>query len=277
MDELYFAVSFNVRPVSGVEILIAELSYLGFEMFEENESGLIAYIKDSDFSEHLFTKVRILSSKEFKIHYSISIVQNKNWNEKWEKNFTSVEIGQNCIIRAPFHKPSKKEYDIIIKPEMSFGTGHHETTQLMIEYLLEQNLENKSVCDVGCGTGILSIMSEKRGAKLIDAIDLNINSFRNTLENIKRNNCCKVKTIHSSSEALIGNFYDMILSNITLNNLKDNFESFNKISNHKTTLILSGFYKNDLKNINKLLNNFGFIFSDFKSRNNWVASKYYCK
>ena len=275
MDELYLTVSFNVRPISGVEILIAELSYLGFEMFEESEFGLKAYIKDSDFSENIFDKVRILSSKEFKIDYKISKVQNRNWNEKWEKNFDPVEIGENCTIRAPFHKPSKKEYDIIIKPEMSFGTGHHETTQLMIEYLLEQNLENKSVCDVGCGTGILSIISEKRGAKLVDAIDININCYHNTLENIKRNNCCKIKTIHSTSETLIGNFYEMILSNITLNNLKNNFENFNKISNDKTTLILSGFYKNDLEEVNEEVNNFGFIFSDFKSRNNWVASRYY--
>tara|TARA_Y100000814_G_scaffold120368_1_gene86242 strand:- start:45 stop:878 length:834 start_codon:yes stop_codon:yes gene_type:complete len=277
MDELYLTVSFNVRPISGVEILIAELSYLGFEMFEENESGLIAYIKDSDFSENLFDKVRILSSKEFKIDYKISKVQNRNWNEKWEKNFDPVEIGQNCIIRAPFHNPFKKEYDIIIKPEMSFGTGHHETTQLMIEYLLEQNLEDKSICDIGCGTGILSIISEKRGSKSVDAIDININCYHNTLENIKRNNCCKIKTIHSSSDTLIGNFYDMILSNITLNNLKNNFENFNKISNNKTTLILSGFYENDLENVNEVLNNYGFIFSDYKSRNNWVASRYYHK
>ena len=275
MDELYLAVSFNVRPVSGVEILIAELSFLGFEMFEENQSGLIAYIKESDFSENIFDKVRILSSKEFKIHYKISKVENKNWNEKWEKNFDPAEIGQNCTIRAPFHKPSKKEYDIIIKPEMSFGTGHHETTQLMIEYLLEQNLEDKSVCDIGCGTGILSIVSEKRGAKLVDAIDINIICINNTLENIKRNNCCNIKTIHSTSKTLIGNFYEMILSNITLNNLKNNFENFNKISNNKSILILSGFYKNDLEEVNEELNNFGFIFSDFKSRNNWVASRYY--
>ena len=246
-------------------------------MFEENQAGLIAYIKDSDFSENLFDKVRILSSKEFKIDYKISKVQNRNWNEKWEKNFDPVEIGQNCIIRAPFHNPSKKEYDIIIKPEMSFGTGHHETTQLMIEYLLEQNLEDKSICDIGCGTGILSIISEKRGAKLVDAIDININSYHNTLENIKRNNCCKIKTTHSSSEILIGNLYDMILSNITLNNLKGNFKNFKKISNNKTTLILSGFYENDLENVSEVLDNYGFIFSDYKSRNNWVASRYYHK
>ncbi len=277
MDELYLAISFNVRPISGVEILIAELSYLEFEMFEENQSGLIAYIKESDFSDNIFDKVRILSSNEFKIDYEISKVQNKNWNEKWEKNFNPVEIGQNCTIRAPFHNPSKKIYDIIIKPEMSFGTGHHETTQLMIEYLLEQNLENMSVCDVGCGTGILSIIAEKRGAKLVDAVDININCIHNTLGNIKRNNCCKIKTIHSTSEVLIGNFYEMILSNITLNNLKENFENFNKISNEKTILILSGFYKNDLEEVNKVINNLGFIFSDSKRRNNWVASRYYRK
>mgnify|MGYP001484636221 FL=1 len=277
MDELYLAVSFDVRPISGVEILIAELSYLEFEMFEENQSGLIAYIKESNFSKNIFDKVRILNSKEFKIDYEISKVQNKNWNEKWEKNFDPVEIGQNCTIRAPFHNPSKKIYDIIIKPEMSFGTGHHETTQLMIEYLLEQNLENMSVCDVGCGTGILSIIAEKRGAKLVDAVDININCIHNTIGNIKRNNCYKIKTIHSTSEVLIGNFYETILSNITLNNLKENFENFNKISNDKTILILSGFYKNDLEEVNKVINNLGFIFSDSKSRNNWVASRYYRK
>ena len=128
--------------------------------------------------------------------------------------------------------------------------------------ILESCLEGKYFekgLDIGCGTGILSIISEKRGAKLVDAVDTNINCYHNTLENIKRNNCCKIKTIHSSSDTLIGNFYDMILSNITINNLKNNFENFNKISNDKTTLILSGFYENDLKNINELLSNFGFI------------------
>ena len=244
-------------------------------MFEENQTGLIAYIKDSDFSENLFAKVRILSSKNLKLIIRFQKFKIKIGMKNGRKILIPVEIGQNCTIRAPFHNPSKKEYDIIIKPEMSFGTGHHETTQLMIEYLLEKNLENKSVCDIGCGTGILSIISEKRGAKLVDAIDININCYHNTLENIKRNNCCKIKTIHSSSETLIGNFYDMILSNITLNNLKNNFENFNKISNDKTTLILSGFYENDLENINEVLCNFGFIFSDYKSRNNWVASRYY--
>ena len=259
-----------------VDVLKQELADLGFEAFVDSENGFSAYISSLEFSENKVSS--LLQNHNDLIHtYTLKEHPYENWNEKWEKNFDPVEIGQNCIIRAPFHNPSKKEYDIIIKPEMSFGTGHHETTQLMIEYLLEQNLEDKSICDIGCGTGILSIISEKRGAKLVDAIDININSYHNTLENIKRNNCCKIKTTHSSSEILIGNLYDMILSNITLNNLKGNFKNFKKISNNKTTLILSGFYENDLENVSEVLDNYGFIFSDYKSRNNWVASRYYHK
>ena len=109
--------------------------------------------------------------------------ENKNWNEEWEKNYDPVEINKHCTVRAPFHKPSKKIYDIIIKPEMSFGTGHHETTQLMIDFLFDQNLVNKKICDVGCGTGILSIIAEKTGAIEVDAVDIALNCIENTIDN----------------------------------------------------------------------------------------------
>ena len=274
MVDVYLSVNFNVRPISGVEILIAELSYLGFEMFQENNHGLNAYIKESDFNKNLFDKVRILNSKEFKIDYNISKLENKNWNEKWERDFEPVEIGQNCIIRAPFHQKSKKKYDIVIKPEMSFGTGHHETTRLMIEFLLEYDLENKTICDVGCGTGILSIISEKRGAKLVDALDIDPNCYRNTLTNIKKNNCKKINVMNSSSDILIGNYYDLILSNITLNILKENFENFKMFSSRQTNLILSGFYKNDLENVNEILDSLNFTNIDSKTKNNWIAARY---
>ena len=143
MGDSYLAINFKVSPISGRDILIAELSYLSFEMFEEKIEGVMAYIKKSAYKDGILNNVRIFNSNEFKISYKIQEIQNKNWNEQWEQNFDPVDINENCIIRAPFHKPSNKLYDIIIKPEMSFGTGHHETTQLMIEYLLEQNLENK--------------------------------------------------------------------------------------------------------------------------------------
>ena len=150
MDDSYLAINFKVSPISGVEILIAELSYLSFEMFEENSQGVIAYIKKSDYKESIFDNVRVLNSKEFKISYKIQEIQNKNWNEEWESSYQPVEINLNCIIRAPFHQSSNKIYDIIIKPEMSFGTGHHETTKLMLEFILDEEMGDKTICDIGC-------------------------------------------------------------------------------------------------------------------------------
>ena len=276
MDDSYLSISFKVYPISGIEILIAELSLLEFELFEENPYGLIAYIKSSEYSQNIFEKVKILNSKEFEVEFEVKKIENKNWNEQWEKNYDPVEINEYCTVRAPFHKGSKKTYDIIIKPEMSFGTGHHETTQLMIDFLFEQNLKNKKICDVGCGTGILSIIAEKIGAIEVDAVDIVINCIENTIDNIKRNNCKKINAKLCSSQGLLGKTYDLILSNIKLNNLKDNFKNFKNIAKQNTILIISGFYKKDLKNVNQMLKNYGFELIEFKTKNRWVASKYCC-
>ena len=275
MDNSYIAINFQVNPISGVDILIAELSYLNFEMFEEHEYGVTAYIKVSDYSKRIFNEVNILNSDEFKILYDISEIEDKNWNDEWEKNYNLVEINETCTVRAPFHKPSGKIYDIIIKPEMSFGTGHHETTKLMLEFILEEELKNKTLCDVGCGTGILSIISEKKCAKKIDAVDIDIKWYNNTLDNIGRNFCKKINTINASSEKLLGNKYDVILSNITLNSLVENFENFEQISNTNTILIISGFYKDDLNYVNEKLSKFKFTFKDYKIKNDWIAARYY--
>ena len=145
----------------------------------------------------------------------------------------------------------------------------------MIEYIVDQKVKNKKICDIGCGTGILSIISEKRGAKKIDAVDIDIICCENTIENINRNICKKINTIHCSSDGLLGNKYDIILSNITINNLKSNFENFKKISNQNTILIISGFYKKDLYKVNQMLKKFEFRLSDFKTKNDWVASRYF--
>ena len=157
---------------------------------------------------------------------------------------------------------------------MSFGTGHHETTQLMIDFLFDQNLVNKKICDVGCGTGILSIIAEKTGAIEVDAVDIALNCIENTIDNINRNNCKKINTILCSSEGLLGKTYDFILSNITLNNLKDNFKNFKNLAKQNTILIISGFYEKDLKNVNQMLENFGFDLLEYKIKNRWIASKY---
>tara|TARA_A100001011_G_scaffold376505_1_gene439165 strand:+ start:3737 stop:4585 length:849 start_codon:yes stop_codon:yes gene_type:complete len=275
MADNFISVNFRVSPIyPGVEILIAELSLLEFEMFEEIESGLIAYIHSRNFNKKTLSKIKLLKSSEFNITYYIQTIEDKNWNKEWEKNFDKVKIGDNCVIRAPFHKASKKEYEIVIMPEMSFGTGHHETTQLMIENILDSDLTGLNVCDVGSGTGILSILSEKKGAKRVDAVDIDLRCCKNSLENLKRNKCSKVYVQHSSSDILLQNKYDLILCNINLNHLIDNFQNFDKISIQNTHLIVSGFYKNDLDQVNAELKKNNFDFIDFIEKNNWVSSKY---
>ena len=139
MDDSYLSLDFKISPTNpGIDILIAELSYLNFESFEEKEYGLTAYVKESDYDFDISKEVKILKSNNFNISFRINKIPNKNWNKEWEKNYNPVEINSQCTIRAPFHKSSKKIYDIIIKPEMSFGTGHHETTQLMIQYIFDE-------------------------------------------------------------------------------------------------------------------------------------------
>ena len=275
MADNFISVNFKVSPIyPGVEILIAELSLLEFEMFEEIDSGLIACIHSQNFNKNTLSKIKLLKSSEFNITYSINTIEDRNWNQEWEKNFDKVKIGDNCVIRAPFHKASKKEYEIVIMPEMSFGTGHHETTQLMIENILDFDLTALNVCDVGSGTGILSILCEKKGASRVDAVDIDLRCYKNSLENLKRNKCSKVYVQHSSSEVLLQNKYDLILCNINLNHLIDNFKNFDKISIKNTYLIVSGFYKSDLEQVNAELKKNNFDFIGVSEKNNWVSSKY---
>ena len=276
MSDNYISVNFSISPIyPGSEILIAELIELDFEMFEEHKTGVIAYVKSKDFQKKLLSKIRLLKSKEFNISYSINSIEDKNWNEQWEKNYKAVEITSDCIVRAPFHNMSNKKYDIIIMPEMSFGTGHHETTQLMIEYILESELKNLKVSDIGSGTGILSILSEKKGASKIDAVDIDRRSYINSRDNLKRNKCKRVSVTNSSSDSLLGNKYDLILCNINLNLLISNFKNFAQISTQNTTLIVSGFYRNDLDLVNIKLKKNNFHILDFKEKNNWISAKYY--
>ena len=232
MSSNYISINFIVKPVyPGVEILLAELSQLEFEMFEETDLGLVAYIEEHLFLEKKIFDLSIFNSKEFKISFTKKKIKNQNWNKRWESNFDAVEINPSCTVRAPFHEKSNKQFDIIIMPEMSFGTGHHETTQLMMKYILELNISEFMVCDIGCGTGILSILAEMKGAKKIDAVDISKNCCNNTLSNIKLNNCDKIFVHNSNSKILHGKLYDLILSNMTYDKLSKNFKNFSTLIN----------------------------------------------
>ncbi len=275
MSSIYISINFIVKPVyPGVEILLAELSQLEFEMFEETDLGLVAYIEEHFFLEKKIFDLSIFNSKEFKISFTKKKIKNQNWNKRWESNFDAVEINSSCVVRAPFHEKSNKQFDIIIMPEMSFGTGHHETTQLMMKYILELNISEFMVCDIGCGTGILSILAEMKGAKKIDAVDISKNCCNNTLSNIKLNNCDKIFVHNSNSKILQGKLYDLILSNMTYDKLSKDFKNFSGLIKEDGELIISGFFENDLGSISDELIRYNFTFISSLSKNKWVAARF---
>ena len=272
----YFAYSFICRPFRPLnEILIARLAGLDFESFEENEPQLNAYIPENNLDESTVDQLIGELNEIGEITYSKELIQDRNWNSEWEKSYPVVEIGDKCIIRAPFHPPSSKTYEleIIINPQMSFGTGHHETTFLVMSMLLEMDFKNKTVLDMGSGTGVLAIAAAKRGASSVLAIDNESWAYENTVENVKRNNVDitvqNAETIPTDSPE-----YDVILANINKNVLIGMMESFSTHLKTKGTLILSGFFTSDKEEIILCAERQNLIPLMDKSRNNWEAIKF---
>ena len=204
MDNIYIEYNFTIIPKEpATEILIAELGEVGFESFVENENGVTAYIQKSEWNASILEDIFVLNSDEFAIEYNQNEVEQTNWNSEWEKNFTPIQVDDLVSIRAPFHENPNLKYDIVIEPKMSFGTGHHETTHMMVQHLLNLNLENKKTLDMGSGTGILAIFAEMRGAMPIDAIDIDNWCYENSLENIERNNCKNISVYEGDASLLI--------------------------------------------------------------------------
>ena len=217
--------------------------------------------------------IQILNSTDFDISFEFYNVKKQNWNIKWESNFEPIYVDETCCVRAPFHKKSNYKYDLVIEPKMSFGTGHHETTSMMISYLLEDDFVNCSVCDVGCGTGILAILAEKKGASSLDAIDIDNWCYLNSLENIKRNNSKKIKIFEGEISLLRNNNYDKIFANINLNVLLKDISIYSKLLNSGGILYLSGFYKKDTNKLLKEANKFSMKLVGSKESNNWTCIK----
>lgn len=281
MKDTYIEYNFKVSPlVPGVEILIAELSYLNFDSFEEVEDGLMAYILKEEWRENILEEVRILQNSEFDITWELKEFKQVNWNEEWEKNFNPILIGDACYVRAPFHEKKDVAYDIIIEPKMSFGTGHHETTYMMLEYVLTADLEDKVILDMGCGTSVLAILASKRGAKKADAIDFDSWCYENSLENIEANNCKNIRVYEGAVEVLDtlssedNPKYDVILANINRNVLLEDIPSYLKHLKKGGELYVSGFYKEDLPLIQEKAASAKAVFVDNKERNNWIAARF---
>ncbi|QTE23759.1 50S ribosomal protein L11 methyltransferase [Polaribacter cellanae] len=275
MDNIYIEYNFTVNPKEpATEILIAELGNVGFESFVETATGVTAYIQKTDWHAEILASIFVLNSGEFSIEFNQKEVEQTNWNAEWEKNFEAIQVNNLVSIRAPFHENPNLKYDIVIEPKMSFGTGHHETTHMMILHLLQLELQEKKVLDMGCGTGILAIFAEMRGAKPLDAIDIDNWCYENSLENVARNNCSNISVYKGDSSLLINKKYDIIIANINRNILLMDIKVYTNCLNEKGILLLSGFYQEDIPIIDAEVSKYGLTLDTSIERNNWVALKY---
>jgi len=264
----------SLEMQTAIDILIAELGQVGFESFTENPDGVEAYIQKNDWNASLLDDVQILQSEEVTFSYDVKEIEQVNWNQEWENNFEPIVVDDQVSIRAPFHKNPGLAYDIVIEPKMSFGTGHHETTHLMIQHLLDLDLQNKKVLDMGCGTGILAIFAEMKGAGPIDAIDIDNWCYENSLENVERNNCSAISVFEGDSSLLKSDSYDVIIANINRNILLQDMAIYAASLKENGILLLSGFYTEDIEKINESATSNGLKQEKKLVRNNWVGLKY---
>ena len=275
MSNIYLGFHFSVEPKElGSEILVAELGELPFESFIDSETGIVAYIQKQFWTENILDDLHILSSPEFQVSYTIEEIDQVNWNEEWEKNFEAIEVDGICHVRAPFHPKTAAKYDIVIEPKMSFGTGHHETTHMMIQHLLEIDVAGKKTLDMGCGTAILAILAEMKGAQPIDAIDIDNWCYLNSIENATRNNCNQITVYEGDADLLIGKKYDLIIANINRNILLNDMQTYVDCLNKEGILLLSGFYNEDIPFIDASCTEKGLTYVKKFERNNWVSLKY---
>ncbi len=258
------------------EILIAELGQIGFDSFVENEGILQAYIPAPLFQLQELAALQTQYKDLFEIKYTQKNIPAQNWNAVWESDYQPVIIRDQCIVKSTFHKIDKKyPYEIIINPKMSFGTGHHETTSLMLDYLLETEVKGKNVIDAGCGTGILAIMAEKRGAVYVNAFDIEEWAVLNGIENIDTNECKHIEIAQITIEKLPKNkTYGVILANINKNTLLEEIPQYAQYLEQNGELLLSGFYELDLEDIKAKAKLHQMEFKSHKTQNNWVAAKF---
>lgn len=264
----------SLETQTAIDILVAELGEVGFESFTENPDGVIAYIQKADWNASLLDDVQILQSEEVNFSYEVKEIEQVNWNQEWEKNFEPIVVDNEVSIRAPFHKNPGLAYDIVIEPKMSFGTGHHETTHLMVQHLRDLDLQGKHVLDMGCGTGILAIFAEMRGASSIDAIDIDNWCYENSIENVARNQCKSISVYEGDSSLLKPKTYDLIIANINRNILLADMEIYAGSLKDQGILLLSGFYTEDIEKINASAEKNGLLLDKKLERNNWVGLKY---
>ena len=259
------------------DVLAASLAEIGFESFTESENGLDAYVSEKNYSEEaisgLLSDIPLIDTE---ITYFTNYVEAQDWNEEWEKNFFQpIIIDDKCVIHSSFHKDIPTlPYDIVIDPKMAFGTGHHETTSLMVSYLLQMELENKSFLDMGCGTAVLAILAKMRNSGRTLAIDNDEWAYQNSLENVQLNHTEDVEVSLGDAGLLGKEKFDIIFANINRNILLNDIHIYTSCLNPGGELYMSGFYTEDLEIISEECTKNRLRFVDNKVKNNWTAARF---
>lgn len=269
----YIEVKLNINPEFS-DIFMAELGEIGYETFTEEAEGLNAYITEDLFSEENLDEIMERYLAMTPISYSYSTLEKKNWNEEWEKNYEPILAANGRVrVRANFHEPDPNiQYELLINPKMSFGTGHHETTSMVLSLQMEIDHQAKKVLDVGCGTGILAIFASKLGASEVAGFDIEEWAAENSRENVQLNDCDNVVIRQGTIEDEPADQYDIILANINRNILMRDipkYVEFMKATPSK--LIVSGFYQHDIEDIEKVANESGLVKTHTENKNNWAA------
>ena len=271
----YILTTFTIQPKSEIaaDLLSGLLADVGFESFVTTDEGLDAYIQSDLFSESHIREIIAQFPIDVKIDYSLTDIKEKNWNEEWEKNyFQPIVIYDKCIIQSSFHQTEGSyEYRIFIDPKMAFGTGHHQTTGLILHEILSMDLTDKSVLDMGAGTAVLAILASMRGANPVLAIDIDEWAYNNALENIKLNQTPSIRVLKGGAEVLGDESFDVVFANINRNILLQDIPAYTKVLNSAGILIMSGFYKEDIPAIREKCEENGLTYVGFREQDNWVS------
>ena len=269
----YTKISFKLNPDNqeNREILIAVLSDLAFESFDESEDCVMGYIPGE--LVNLQEIEEITSALPFSLETEDEMIPDQNWNEVWEKNyFKPLLIGNRCLVRAPFHTEYEPaEFELVIEPKMAFGTGNHETTTLVAEQILNMELDGKTVLDMGCGTGILGMLASLKGAKSVTAIDIDTWSFESTVENSRLNNIFNIEAKLGDAGLLGTETYEIIFANIQKNVIVKDLPAYENVLQSGGTIYLSGFYTQDMPDVKRKAESLGLVETGFREKNNWVV------
>ncbi len=271
---IYIQINVLLKPLDPwSDIFISALADEGYDSFEETPNGFKAFVQKDLFKEEVVSSLKEQYQNEVELTYSVEDLPDVNWNANWESSFSPIEVGDWCVVKAPFHNITKKfKYEIIIEPKMSFGTGHHQTTFLMMQEMKDIDWQNKRVLDMGSGTGILAILAEKMGARDIVAIDIDEWAYENCVENLEKNNCTHIEVLKGDVTSIDNKGFDIILANINRNILLADMEEYVKSLSTNGLLIISGFLLQDVEVLKDKITSLGLVFAKLVTSREELAS-----